>query len=156
MCGQKEVVWSSLLSTGLFLLLLPFCQQQCSLLVSQIRALIQLKNNSHGLHALLTVFLYTAILFKLYCYQCTALQDLPTSQSIQKSLTYVIHSINRLFLAENVATNIGQFFFFFLIFMAVHVHLCLFKVQETSSPRFQYYFSFPEVSDIVIRYGLSQ
>lgn len=125
MCGQKEVVWSSLLSTGLFLLLLPFCQQQCSLLVSQIRALIQLKNNSHGLHALLTVFLYTAILFKLYCYQCTALQDLPTSQSIQKPLTYVIRSINRLFLAENVTTNIGQFFFLKYLWLCMYIYVYL-------------------------------
>ena len=132
MCGQKEMVWSSLLSTGLFLLLLPFCQQQCSLLVRQIRALIQLKNNSHDLHALLTIFLCNAILFKLYCYQCTALQDLPTSQSIYKSLTYVsIDIIVSIDYSLLKMSQLIQDYLFLVVFMAVRYKKLAVQVSST-------------------------
>lgn len=105
-----------------FLLLLPFCQQQYSFMMSQIRALIQLKNSSHGLHALLTIFLFTVILFYSATFQLYSIYKLPV---------YVIHSISRLFLAENIRTNTGLFIYLFLVFISMRYKKPAFQCAST-------------------------
>lgn len=74
-------------------------------MVSQIRALIQLKNNSCDF-ALLSLPMYCSFVETMLL--LVHFSQRLASQSIYKLLTYVVHSINRLFLAESVMTSIGQ------------------------------------------------